>query len=89
MKNEWFRWSHNFLSKKLNIKKNDFVMILAVFQPRWIFLVIFFDLEKLDLSLYLDNIFFSCSNFSFLLIKSLLSVSIFLKLFTSNCTFRF
>ena len=50
---------------------------------------IFLDFSKLDLSFDFDKDFFSCSSFSFLLIKSLFKVSFFLKSFISKSTLRF
>ena len=49
---------------------------------------IFFDFKKLDSSLDLDRDFFSCSNFSFLLIRSLFNLSFSLKSNISKSTFR-
>ena len=50
-------------------------------------LEIFLDFSKLDLSLDFDKAF-SCSSFSFLLIKSLFEESFLLKLSISKSTFR-
>ena len=67
----------------------SFWLILCFFSKSKISIEIFLDFSKLDLSLDFDKDFFSCSSFSFLLIKSLFEESFLLKLSISKSVLRF